>query len=184
VGRFKGIMVKNVLPSRRSVMLAALLLPFALGGRGTALAGVRELEAAAGQVVADWRTGLALFGIDPVAYFAEGEAVLGVPELELDLGSAVWRFRNRGNRAAFVADPEVYVPRFAGYDPIAAGRGVATPGNPLVWSIHEQRLYLFHSPQARAEFAGDPAGAIAAGFKEWPALQARLDTTGSSDAAP
>ena len=31
---------------------------------------------------------------------------------------AIWRFRNEGNRAAFAADPEVYMPRFGGYDPV------------------------------------------------------------------
>ena len=36
----------------------------------------------------------------------------GVP-----LWGVTWRFVNEGNRAAFNADPEVYMPQFGGYDP-------------------------------------------------------------------
>jgi hypothetical protein len=59
-------------------------------------------------------TGLAISGFDPVAYFTEGKALFGRPELELNLDGAVWRFTNEGNRGAFAKHPEVYAPRFAG----------------------------------------------------------------------
>ena len=68
----------------------------------------------------------------------------------------IWRFRNEGNRAAFVADPEVYMPRFGGYDPVAVARGASAPGHPELWLIAEERLYLFYSAAARDAFAGDP----------------------------
>jgi hypothetical protein len=55
--------------------------------------------------------------------FTEGKALFGRPELELNLDGAVWRFSNEGNRGAFAKHPEVYSPRFGGYDPVAIGRG-------------------------------------------------------------
>ncbi len=73
----------------------------------------------------------------------------GRAELELRYGGAIWRFRNEGNRAAFAADPDIYMPRFGGYDPVAVARGAATPGHPELWLIAEQRLYLFYSAEAR-----------------------------------
>lgn len=136
-------------------------------------------QAAAADVVVDWRTGLALYGIDPVAYFSQHRAVPGLPEWELDLSGVVWRFRNVGNRAAFASNPGVYLPQFGGYDPIAAARGVATAGNPLVWLIHEERLYLFHDQRARTAFAASPTAAIAAAQARWNTLRPQLDATGS-----
>ena len=47
---------------------------------------------------------------------------------------AVWRFRNEGNRASFVAHPEIYGPQFGGYDPVDLGRGVTYAGSPRFWA--------------------------------------------------
>lgn len=181
-------MVKNMLPSRRRRLFAALLLSVAgavtwgnAPGRAQEAAGA-ETDASA--VVVDWRTGVALYGIDPVAYFSDAQAIPGRADNELRFSGVVWRFRNPGNRDAFAADSATYLPRFAGYDPIAAGRGVATPGNPLVWLIHDQRLYLFHAPETRAAFLANPREAITAGLDRWPALRARLDATGSIAEVP
>src|SRR5689334_4948039 len=70
-------------------------------------------------IVVDWHTGLALGGFDPVDYFVDGDAMRGKGGFEHTFAGVVWRFRNEGNRAAFAADPEVYMPRFGGYDPVA-----------------------------------------------------------------
>ncbi|MGB6707437.1 MAG: YHS domain-containing (seleno)protein [Pseudolabrys sp.] len=80
-------------------------------------------------------SGLSISGFDPVAYFTEGKALFGRPELELNLDGAVWRFSNEGNRGAFAKHPEVYSPRFGGYDPVAIGRGRSVPGHPLIWVV-------------------------------------------------
>jgi hypothetical protein len=50
-------------------------------------------------------TGLAISGFDPVAYFTEGKALFGRPEIELNLDGAVWHFTNEGNRGAFAIHP-------------------------------------------------------------------------------
>ncbi len=68
------------------------------------------------------------------------------------LDGAVWRFRNEGNRAAFAEHPEVYMPHFGGYDPVAIARDTSVPGHPLFWAVTGERLYLFYSDEARAEF--------------------------------
>src|SRR5256885_2627204 len=108
------------------------------------------------RVVVDRHTGLALYGIDPVAYFADGKPVAGRPDVEFRYAGAVWRFGNEGNRAAFAADPDVYMPRFGGYDPVGISRGLATPGYPALWVLHDERLYLFYTAEARAAFIANP----------------------------
>ncbi len=101
-------------------------------------------------------TGLAIDGFDPVAYFTDGRAAAGRPDLELRSGGASWRFANEGNRAAFAADPEVYARGSAATTRSRWCAAPATPGHPELWLIAENRLYLFYSEAARAAFAGDP----------------------------
>jgi hypothetical protein len=120
------------------------------------------------RVVVDRLTGLALSGFDPVAYFTDAQPLLGREDVELGYGGAVWRFRNAGNRAAFAADPQVYLPRFGGYDPISIARGVNVPGHPQIWLISGQRLYLFSTRKARDAFMAQPDAAIAIAERKWP----------------
>ncbi len=122
------------------------------------------------RTVVNVNTGLAISGFDPVAYFTEGGPKLGRPDMELSQGGAVWRFRNEGNRAAFAGHPDVYTPRFGGYDPVAIARGTSVPGHPLVWTVVGQRLYLFYNEPARAAFVADPGRVIQAAERKWPGV--------------
>ena len=70
-------------------------------------------------------------------------------------------------RAAFSESPEIYEPRYGGYDPIAVARGVAVPGNPMLWMVVAERLYLFYNEAALAEFAANPDSAISAADGRW-----------------
>jgi len=144
---------------------------------GTALAGshLGTLRATTTErVVVDRHTGLALYGVDPVAYFTDRKPVPGRAEFEYRYDGAIWRFHNEGNRAAFAADPNVYMPRYGGYDPVGISRGHATPGFPALWALHEQRLYLFYTADARAAFLADPAAVIAAASARWTAVRSEL----------
>jgi hypothetical protein len=152
-------------PRKRHVVLAALALVWS---------GVTLQAATTERVVLDRHTGLALYGIDPVAYFTDRKPVEGRAEFEFRHAGAIWRFDNEGNREAFAADPEVYMPRFGGYDPVGVSRGLATPGYPALWAVHEQRLYLFYTADARRAFIADPAGVIAEASARWPTVKSEL----------
>ena len=146
-------------------VFAALLVPLTL---------TRSSADTAERVVVDLHTGLAIAGFDPVAYFVEASPVLGKGDFEYALAGAVWRFRNEGNLAAFVDNPEVYMPRFGGYDPVAVARGVGVPGNPRLWLIVENRLYLFYTPEARTAFADNVKTIVETAARNWPAVQTTL----------
>jgi hypothetical protein len=153
--------------SCRLLAMAATLIGLTLLA-GTGLRSGRLYAATTDQVVANRHTGLAIDGFDPVAYFVEAEPKLGRPGLEFRHAAVTWRFANEGNRAAFMADPDVYMPRFGGYDPVAIGRGAATAGHPRLWQIANRRLYLFYSTEAHSAFADNPDGAIEAAERHWP----------------
>ena len=137
--------------------------------------GVRAaLAAPAAPVVVDPQNGVAINGFDPVAYFTDAKAQPGRAEMEFRQAGVTWRFRNEGNRAAFADDPEVYMPQFGGYDPVAIARGVSVPGHPMVWMVHGQRLYLFYDKQARAEFAAATRSILEQAEYKWPEVQRKL----------
>ena len=102
-----------------------------MAAAGLGLAG--SLAAATTErLVVDRNSGLAISGFDPVAYFTDAQALSGKGEYEQEFAGAVWRFRNAGNRAAFLADPDVYKARFVGYERVDVARGVGVVGNSLI----------------------------------------------------
>ncbi len=144
-----------------------LMLALAVGlGRG----GISTPPAIAHDVEINAHTGLAISGFDPISYFVDHKALMGKPDWELSLNGTIWQFRNPGNQAAFAAHPQVYMPRFGGYDPVAIARGASVPGHPLIWAIVRQRLYLFYDEAARRTFLTDPGRVILVAERKWPAV--------------
>jgi hypothetical protein len=138
-------------------------------------AGFSTLRAATTErIVVDRHTGLALYGVDPVAYFTDQRMIVGRAEFEHRHAGAIWRFGNEGNLAAFRADPEVYMPRFGGYDPVGIARGVSTAGFAELWAVFDQRLYLFYTAEARRSFMANPAQVIAAAAARWAEVRSEL----------
>jgi hypothetical protein len=127
------------------------------------------------RVVVDWHSGLAIGGYDPVAFFTDGRPVLGTGDFELRQAGVVWRFSNTGNRDAFAQRPDIYMPQYGGYDPVSVARGVAVPGDPQVWAIVGERLFLFYSGTQRKKFLADSARFIATSQRRWPEVEGALD---------
>ena len=127
--------------------------------------------AAAEPLVVNADTGLALSGYDPVAYFTNRQPELGKAGFETTFDGAVWRFHNVGNQIAFREHPDVYRPRFGGFDPVGIARDRSVPGNPLVWAIAGDKLYLFYSDRERQAFLAAPARVLEAAERRWPAVQ-------------
>jgi hypothetical protein len=139
-----------------------------------ALCGLPAQAATTERVVVNRYSGLAIEGFDPVAYFVDARPLVGRRDFEAAEAGAVWRFRNDGNRASFVAHPDIYGPQFGGYDPFDLARGVTYAGNPRFWLISGQRLYLFGREENRDAFAADPARLLREANMRWPALEQDL----------
>ena len=126
------------------------------------------------RVVVNRYSGIAIEGFDPVAYFVQGRPMRGLEDFEARESGTVWRFHNEGNRASFVAHPEIYGPQFGGYDPTDVARGVTFAGNPRFWVISGERLYLFGLEAHRDAFAANPDRFLNQAHARWPALQQNL----------
>ncbi|MCK1362794.1 YHS domain-containing (seleno)protein [Bradyrhizobium sp. 199] len=158
---------------RPGIALIGLLVCL-LSGIWIAGSALPAVAATTERIVVNRFTGVAIEGFDPVAYFVDGGAAQGTAEFEANLWGAVWRFRNEGNRASFLAHPEIYGPQFGGYDPADIARGVTNAGNPRFFAIVAQRLYLFSRETNRDAFAADPERFLYEVGKRWPALWEQL----------
>jgi hypothetical protein len=155
-------------PRLRAVFFALL------AGMCVIWAGFAARAATTERVVVNRFSGLAIEGFDPVAYFVDRHPVLGLPDFEAAQAGAVWRFHNEGNRAFFVAHPDIYGPQFGGYDPTDVARGVTFAGNPRFWVISGDRLYLFGLESSRDAFAADPQRYLRQANARWPELEQGL----------
>jgi hypothetical protein len=122
------------------------------------------------RVVVNRHSGLAIDGFDPVAYFTDALAARGERDIEASRSGAIWRFRNDANRAIFLAHPDIYGPRFGGYDPVDVARGKTVAGRAQVWLISGERLYLFSRDENRDAFVADPEGVLERANGRWPML--------------
>lgn len=140
------------------------------GAMSPAGSGAPVWAAVTERVVVNRHSGLAIDGFDPVAYFTDSEPTQGASDIEASASGAVWRFRNEANRAVFLAHPDIYGPRFGGYDPVDVADGKAIAGRAQVWLISGERLYLFSRDENRAAFAADPEGVANRAANQWPSL--------------
>ena len=86
------------------------------------------IAAAHSEIVSSDEDRLALFGFDPVAYYADGEARPGEEDFEILYRGLVWRFAHRANMAAFATDPEAFVPAYGGHGAVSVARGYRLRG--------------------------------------------------------
>lgn len=111
-------------------------------------------------------SGKALAGYDAVSYF-QGKPVLGSAQYTYDWQASRWLFSTVENLHTFKANPEKFVPAFGGYCTKAVSTGFAAPGDPTIWLISDEKLYIFSSEEVKAEFIKDPESIMAACSKAW-----------------
>ena len=121
----------------------------------------------------DEATGFVLAGFDPVTYLLPLGPQPGRSDIETIWSGVAWRFVSEANRAAFEANPAVYAPRLGAYDAEAISRGRIVDANPLLYLVHEGRLYIFRNDASRARFLADPTIA-ATSEGRWNTLKGEL----------
>lgn len=118
---------------------------------------------------------VAIMGYDTVAYFTEGQATKGSPEISHQWMGATWHFAKPEHRDAFAAEPIRYAPQYGGY----CSAGVVTDEvtaniDPEAWSIVDGKLYLNYSKPVREEWEENSDEMIAKADAKWPEIEARL----------
>jgi len=112
------------------------------------------------------KSGLALDGYDVVSYFKENPEK-GTESYSYEWNGSEWLFSTAENRSEFIANPEKFVPQFGGYCTKAVSAGFTAPGDPNVWLVKDERLYIFSGEEVKNEFLENPHQIIEACAKEW-----------------
>jgi YHS domain-containing protein len=121
----------------------------------------------------DLQQGFALKGYDPVAYFADGGPAAGNAAIRYRWRGATWLFSTEEHRKAFMADPARYAPQFGGYCAFAVSRGTTADGDPLLWAVVDDKLYVNTNAYAMQLWDKDRPGNIQAGNSNWPLIPKR-----------
>ena len=104
------------------------------------------------------RSGAAIHGYDPVAYFEAGEPVKGKSRQEVEWTGAKWR----------------YAPQYGGYCAWAVSQGYTAPIDPKAWKVVDDKLYLNYSKSVQKNWEKDIPGHIASADGHWPRILAEL----------
>lgn len=116
------------------------------------------------------KTGLALKGYDPVAYFTENRPVEGNPQFVSTYNGARYQFASAANKNTFDADPAKYEPQFGGFCAYGVSKGYTVPIKVEAFGILNGRLLLQYDLGAREEFNRDPQGNLQKADGNWPKL--------------
>ncbi|MEY8837844.1 YHS domain-containing (seleno)protein [Cribrihabitans sp. XS_ASV171] len=111
--------------------------------------------------------GLALRGYDPVAYFTADAPTKGKDEITVVHEGATYRFASEENRAAFQQNPGAYVPAYGGFCAFGTAMGYKVDGDPAVWRIVGDVLYLNYSEGVKKRWEGDIPGFIGSADAKW-----------------
>lgn len=132
-------------------------------------------SAVAGQQYVD-KTGFAVSGYDVVSFWDQKQtpvgkrqtkAVSGKSSITAEYNGAKWAFSSEANRDKFKANPAKYVPAFDGHCAYGVAVGGKVPGNPHLWRIVDDKLYLNITKVVVGFWEKDIPGFIKTGKKNW-----------------
>ncbi len=132
-------------------------------------------SAFAGQQYVD-KTGFAVSGYDVVSYWdqkqtpvgkKQSKAVPGKASITAEYNGAKWAFSSEANRDKFKANPAKFVPAFDGHCAYGVAVGGKVPGNPNLWRIVDNKLYLNLSKPIQTRWEGDLSNFITTAKTNW-----------------
>lgn len=116
------------------------------------------------------KTGLALQGYDPVAFFADGKAVKGRPDISAVHEGARYLFASTAHKDEFVQNPGHYTPAYGGFCAYAVSQGHTASVEIDTWQIFQGRLMLNYSQKVKGLFDADRTGYTAKADVNWPGI--------------
>lgn len=137
------------------------------------------LPAFAGEQYVD-KTGFAVSGYDVVAYRALKQAPVGekqpaaIPgraDITAEYNGAKFAFATEENRDLFLKDPAHYVPQYDGHCAYGVAQGGKVPGNPNLWRIVDDKLYLNILPRVVGWWEDDIPGNLKQSESNWQKVE-------------
>ncbi len=117
--------------------------------------------------------GRALRGFDPLAYRTQSKPAEGKAEFTFEWSGAKWQFASEQNMKAFSEAPEKYAPANGGYCTFGVVLGKKFDGDPKVWLVKDESLYVFLNEEVKQKFLSDEAGNLEKVRSTWPNIKDR-----------
>lgn len=130
-----------------AIALSVLLITPLFGGEPASTSPLREID--------EKQVPLAVDGLDVTSYFEDEGPVEGKPTITVEWNNKLWRFASKANRERFKKNPMRYAPRFDGYCCQSLSDGKLVKGDPRVFRIVDDRLYLFHDVDRKRMWTED-----------------------------
>ncbi len=110
-------------------------------------------------------------GYCPASYQLSGKAVKGDVKFKQVIRAEVYHLANEEAKAAFVNDPDKFIPRFSGLCAEGMARGKRFMSDPAVFAVVDGRTYLFFDAAAKKVFEANPTETIKNAEAIWPELK-------------
>ena len=131
-------------------------------------------------------TGYAVSGYDVVAYRSldanpvgstQPQGVPGRDDITAEYNGATFAFATEANRDTFLQDPDRYAPQFDGHCAYGVSKGGKVPGNPNLWRIVDDKLYLNITKNVVGFWEADIPGNINLADGNWPGIEGKDAST-------
>ena len=90
---------------------------------------------------------------------------------KLSLGGKYWGTINEENQKAFQQNPSKYLPAYGGYCAYGVAVGKKFVGDPEVWEIVDDRLYLNLNPDIQNKWKESTSDHIVQADQNWPGIK-------------
>jgi len=127
------------------------------------------LRAASRRVSAN-SAGVAIDGYDTMAYWQLASAQMGAATHTASWRGVTWQFSSQQNADVFGSTPSKFTPQFGGFCTRAMSFGKVVDGDPEVWRIYKDKLYLFARPVGGEKFDKGQDTMIAKAETHWQTL--------------
>ena len=124
----------------RALVLSKTLIAFCILFLSSSSLAMEEKKAATTLNVD--KSGVAIDGYDPVAYFTEKKAMKGDKAYTADFRGATFRFASAQHRDIFIKNPVQFVPQYEGFCAFHATQNKRTDVKPTSWEVVDNKLYL------------------------------------------
>lgn len=135
------------------------------------LALVALFSVSATTYAADGNSVPAAQGYDVVSYQTAKRPIRGTGHFTAEHNGATYIFANKQNLETFKADPQRYAPAYGGYCAYGVSVGKKFIGDPEVWRVVENRLYLNLDANIQDEWFKDVPGRIKTADKKWQQIK-------------
>ena len=116
------------------------------------------------------KSGVAIQGYDPVAFFTQNKPVKGSAQIASSYQGATYYFASAEDKIAFDASPAKYEPQFGGFCAYGVANNKLVPIKVEAFQIVNGRLLLQYDLDVRDKFNKDQAGNLQKADQNWPGL--------------